>query len=108
MKKHKNRNLRRRGLLLTPDDLAVGKYVAVHSVKGSNQHLAFFGLASEIKVINLPFIVVLPVGSHDTATIDVRNLILMPVTEEFVQAQTPQQAMTIENGILVNTEKAEP
>jgi hypothetical protein len=28
------RKRKRRGLLLAPDDLAVGKYVAIHSVKG--------------------------------------------------------------------------
>lgn len=84
---------RRNGLLLAPDDLEVGKFIAVHSVKDSDQPLPFFGIASEIRAIDLPFVVVKPVGNHETATIDVRYLNLMPVTQEFVQAQAPQQAM---------------
>lgn len=82
---------KRNGLLLAPDDLEVGKFVAVHSVKGSDQPLPFFGIASEIRAIDLPFVVVKPVSSNETATVDVRYLNLMPVTDEFVQAQTPQQ-----------------
>ena len=83
---------KRKGLLLAADDLAVGKYIAVHSIKDSDQPLPFFGIASEIRAINFPYVVVKPVGNHETATIDVRYLNLMPVTQEFVQAQTPQQA----------------
>jgi hypothetical protein len=80
---------KRKGLFLYPDDLEVGKYVAVHSVKGSNDPMPFFGVASEVRAINLPFMVVQPVGSKDTATVDVRYLNFMPVTKEFVEAQTP-------------------
>ena len=49
------RNRKRKGLLLAPDDLTVGKYVAVHSLKGSNEILGCFGMASEIRAINMPF-----------------------------------------------------
>jgi hypothetical protein len=80
----------RKGLLLAPDDLAIGKYVAIHSVKGSDQAFPFFGHAAEIRAINLPFVVVRVVGNPEIDTLDVRYLNLMPVTEEFVQAQTPQ------------------
>lgn len=82
-------NRRKKGLLLAADDLEVGKYVAVHSAKESNDPLPFFGVAAEVRAINLPFVVVQPVGCKDTATVDVRYLNLMPVTEEFVRAQTP-------------------
>ena len=37
----------------------------------------------------LPFIVIHPVGSDETATIDTRYLNLMKVSDAFVQAQTP-------------------
>lgn len=83
------RKRKRKGLLVAPDDLTVGKFVAVHSVKGSDQPLPFFGHASEVMAINLPFVVVRPVGCHDTATIDVRYLNLMPVSDDFVRAQAP-------------------
>lgn len=86
MNKHK-----KKGLLLAPDDLTIGKYVAVHSVKGSDQAFPFLGHAAEIRAINLPFVVVKPVGHPEMDTLDVRFLNLMPVTEEFVKAQTPQQ-----------------
>jgi len=81
---------KRSSLLLAPDDLEVGKFIAVHSVKGSDQPLPFFGIASEIKAIDLPFVVVKPVSGNETATIDVRYLNLMRVSEEFVLAQAPQ------------------
>jgi len=85
----KRRNPWRKSLLLAPDDLEVGKYVAVHSLKDSKQALPFSGHASEIRAINLPFVVVKPVGDYGIITIDVRYLNLMSISEEFVQAQTP-------------------
>jgi hypothetical protein len=35
----KKRNRKRKGLLLAPDDLMVGKFIAVHSLKGSSRPL---------------------------------------------------------------------
>lgn len=101
----KKRKRKRKGLLVAPDDLTVGKFVAVHSVKGSNQPLPFFGHASEIMAINLPFVVVRPVGGHDTATVDVRYLNLMPVTHDFVRAQAPYQPGVGQGHPPVNAEK---
>ena len=49
----KKRNSKRKGLLLAPDDLMVGKFIAVHSLKGSHEILGCFGMASEIRAINL-------------------------------------------------------
>ena len=49
------RNRKQPGLLLAPDDLEVGQFIAVHSLKGSNEILGCFGMASEIRAINLPF-----------------------------------------------------
>jgi hypothetical protein len=85
------RNRKRKGLLLAPDDLAVGKFIAVHSIKGSSQLLPFFGHAGEVMAINLPFVIVLPVGGHAPATVDVRYVNLMPVTDDYVRAQAAHQ-----------------
>jgi hypothetical protein len=85
MKKRK-----RKSLLLAPDDLEIGKYVAVHSIKGTKHTLPFFGQAAQITAINLPFVVAKPVSDNGIATIDLRYLNLMPVSEEYVKAQTPQ------------------
>lgn len=81
---------------LQPDDLEVGKYITVHSIKGSDQPLPFFGHSAQIKAIELPYIVILPTGNDETATIDTRYLNLMAVSEEFVKAQTPPPRKTPE------------
>ena len=104
----KKRNSKLKGLLLAPDDLEVGQFIAVHSLKGSNEILGCFGMASEIRAINLPYIVVRFVSGGEIETMDVRYLNLMPVTQEFVQAQAPHRTTTAENGDLVNTGNAEP
>ena len=80
-------NRKKKGLLLAADDLEVGKYVAIHSVKGSNRAHPFFGHAGEIRAINLPFVIVKPVNNPEIDTLDVRYLNLMPVSDEFVRAQ---------------------
>jgi hypothetical protein len=85
------RKSKRRGLLLAPDDLTVGKYVAIHSAKGSNVSLAFSGVASEVMAINLPFVVLRPGYSEGTITEDVRHVNLMAVTDDFVRAQAPHE-----------------
>ncbi len=97
MNKHK-----RKGLLLAPDDLEVGKFVAVHSFKRSNDSMRFFGQCAQIKAINFPFVVVWSVGDNEIATIDLRYFNLMPVTEEFVQAQVPKQTVVAQNHPLPN------
>jgi hypothetical protein len=90
MKKRK-----RKGLLLAPDDLTVGKYIAIHSLKGVivtevAGPLALFGDAAVITAISLPFVVARFVVSNTVATLDVRHLNLMPVTDDFVRAQAGQ------------------
>lgn len=80
---------RKKGCLLQPDDLEVGTYITVHSIKGSDQPMPFFGQSAKIVVIELPYVVIQPVGGDETATIDIRYLNLMAVSEEFVKAQTP-------------------
>jgi hypothetical protein len=82
---------KRKGLLLAPDDLMVGKFIAVHSLKRSSQPLAYFGHAGEVIAINLPFVIVRPVGGHAPATLDVRYVNLMRVTDDYVRAQAAHQ-----------------
>ena len=100
MKKRK-----RKGLLLAPDDLTVGKYVAIHSIKGlrsvngSNESLPFFGDAAVITAINLPFVVARLVASNNIVTLDVRHINLMPVTDDFVRAQTGQPTGGQDNSV---------
>jgi hypothetical protein len=90
----KKRNSKRKGLLLAPDDLMVGKFIAVHSLKRSSQPLPYFGHASEVMAINLPFVIVRPVGGHAPATLDVRYVNLMSVTDDYVRAQAaPEQGI---------------
>ena len=101
-------NRKKKGLLLAPDDLEVGRFIAVHSTKRSNRPLPFFGLAAEVKAINLPFLVVRVVGSDEIVTIDVRFLNIMSVTKEFVQAQAPHRTTTMKNGPLVDSENTQP
>jgi hypothetical protein len=95
MKKRK-----RKGLLLAPDDLTVGKYVAIHSVKGEVAGpLALFGDAAVITAINLPFVVARFVASNNIVTLDVRHINLMPVTDDFVRAQTEQPTGGQDNSV---------
>ena len=101
----KKRNSERKGLLLAPDDLMVGKFIAVHSLKGSSRLWPFFGHAGEVMAINLPFVVVRPVGRHQTATVDVRYLNLMAVTDDFVRAQAPHEQGIGQEQPPVNTEE---
>lgn len=78
---------RRKGLLLVPDDLAVGAFVAVHSLKRKDDPCYCLGLAGVIRAINLPFVVVQLVCNGNVDTLDVRRHNLMPVTDDFAQAQ---------------------
>ena len=87
----KKRNSKRKGLLLAPDDLMVGQFIAVHSLKGSSQPMPYFGHASEVMAINLPFVVVRSVGVNAPATVDVRYVNLMPVTDDYVRALAADQ-----------------
>jgi hypothetical protein len=79
---------KRKGLLLSGDDLAVGCYCTVHH--GTNFPPFLKGESLQVKAINLPFIVVRTVAHLEAPpfTIDIRECALMPVTAEFVAAQT--------------------
>ena len=79
----------RAGLLVQPDDLQVGCFYAVHSVKHrANEWPSIFGQSFQLKAISLPFIVgQLASDPAEPVTIDVRCLDLMAVTREFSDAQ---------------------
>jgi hypothetical protein len=81
---------RRKGLLVHPDDLAVGHYYCVHGVKGDpTETWPIFGQVFRIKAINLPFVVgELVADPAQTVTFDVRYLEYMRVTPDFVKVQS--------------------
>lgn len=79
----------RKSLNLAQDDLEVGMLIAVVSIKGSDLFLPFSGLAAKMRAINLPFVVVQPVGQPDTITLDLRYFNIMEVSAEFAEAQKP-------------------
>ncbi len=90
-----SKNAGRKGLLVQPADLAVGKHYAVHGLKHSPAEThPIFGQAFKIKAMNLPFVVgkVVSDPSHPPVTFDVRYLDLMRVTPDFVKAQKPSHA----------------
>ena len=76
-----------RGLLLQADDLQVGQQVAIHSWKSGKAH--WLGDALEIKAINLPYLIVKFISQQEwpSVTLDTRQVNLMPVSREYVQAQ---------------------
>lgn len=74
-------------LILAADDLHVGMAVAIHSWRDDKKH--WLGDALEIRAICLPYIVVkfVSVQEWPSVTLDSRQVNLMAVTPEFVQAQ---------------------
>jgi hypothetical protein len=81
---------RRKGLLLAADDLQVGQLVAIHH--GTRQYRDFRGASLQITAINLPFVVARMVPRPDLPpfTLNVRDCVFMPVSEEFAAAQAQQ------------------
>lgn len=81
---------RRKGLLLAADDLEVGRLVAIHH--GTRQYRDFCGASLQITAINLPFVVarLLPRPEISPLTLNVRDCVFMPVSEEFAAAQGQQ------------------
>ena len=74
---------RKKGLLLHPDDMQIGRLCTVH------YGWPFLdGQAHRITAINLPFVVLAPyAGRNSSVTIDVRITTLMAVTQDFADAQ---------------------
>jgi len=74
-------------MLLAPDDLEVGKLVAVHDAIQEFRDLR--GTSLKITAINLPFIVAKPLLRPDCLpiTLSVGECDFMSVSEEFAAAQ---------------------
>jgi len=97
--KHK----KRKGMLLYVDDLNVGDYIAVHSMKGDPNHKEILGIALKVKAVELPFVLGQPVmnSKHPPVTLDVRYMDLMRVSEEYARAQAssdPIMSIPVEEG----------
>ena len=83
----------RKGLIVQPDDLEIGKYYAVYALKSdSEEAMQISGMSFKLLAINLPFIV----GkleydpAHQSLTFDTRFLTFMRVTDDYVNAQRPE------------------
>ena len=85
--------MRKKGLLLAPDDLEVGRLVAIHHASMEFRQLR--GISLLIAAINLPFVVARLVPRPDIPplTLSVRDCRFMPVTEDFAAAQTQETAI---------------
>lgn len=80
----------RKGIVLPEDDLNVGDFVCVYSLKRRpDDGASIMGQSLEVKAINLPFFVaqLLSDPSEPVLTLDCRYLNMMRVTKEFVDAQ---------------------
>jgi hypothetical protein len=90
MKATKTPKSRSKGVLVQADDLEIGSYYTVHSLKHDRSaHLPIAGQSFKITALNLPFLVgwMVPDPSHPSVTFDVRFLNFMRVSPEYVQAQ---------------------
>lgn len=74
-------------MILAIDDLQVGQQVAIHCWKNGQTH--WLGDALEIKAMCLPYLVVRFIAQEEwpSVTLDTRQVHLMAVTREFVEAQ---------------------
>lgn len=82
--------MKNKGLLLAADDLEIGRLVAIHH--GSRQYRDLRGASLQITAINLPFVVARLVPRPDIPplTLNVRDCVFMPVTEDYAAAQAQQ------------------
>ena len=77
---------KKKGLILRADDLEVGRYVTV--LRWKDRRPFGLGHAVRITAIHLPYLVGLPVGEEcQTVTLDIRDVYLMTVSEEYAKAQ---------------------
>jgi hypothetical protein len=95
MKTKKEKNARKKGLLVQADDLELGQYYAVHSLKKDpSEPLPFAGQAFRLSALNLPFLIgkVVCNTEHPPVTLDVRFLNFLAVSPEYVKAQQPESS----------------
>jgi hypothetical protein len=84
------KDVKRGGLVMAEDDLEVGQYVCVYSLKRNpDEGAAILGQSLQIKAICLPYFVgqLLSDPAEPVLTLDCRFLRLMKVSDEFVAAQ---------------------
>jgi hypothetical protein len=79
--------MKRKGLLLRADDLEAGRLVTIHHWRDGRR--IGMGRAYRIRAVNLPYAVLQPQGAESDRrfTLDLRKAVLMPITEEYAQAQ---------------------
>jgi hypothetical protein len=78
------------GVILPEDDLSVGDYICVYSIKRFDEPEPIMGQSMLVKAICLPFIAaeLQSDPNKPVLTLDVRYLNLMKVTKEYVDAQS--------------------
>ncbi len=92
---------RKCGVVMAEDDLNVGDYVCVYSLKKTPEEGApIMGQSLHIKAICLPYFVgqLLSDPSEPVLTLDCRYLHLMRVTKEFVDAQKEGAKLNAQQG----------
>ena len=94
-------------MLLNADDLAVGRWVAVHAFVNSDAVADFFGIAARITAIELPYLVAEPAIGGPPVTMDVRQVRLMPVSPAFAAAQAGAQPVRPPRQVVTLTEPIE-
>lgn len=80
---------RRNGLILYADDLQIGTAFTIHHWN-DNKRRFWCGDALVVKAVNLPFIVAKFAAQPQdwpSITLDLREVALMPISPEFVEAQ---------------------
>lgn len=83
---------RRKGLIVPPDDLAVGEWYSVYGLKHSGEPIQVAGMAFRIVAMNLPYIVGrLASDPAHPVTFDSRFLTFMRVDDNYVMAQRPTE-----------------
>ena len=86
---------RRTGLIVHSDDLQVGNFYAVYGQKcGPEEPLQVSGMAFKLTAVNLPFVIgkLACDPSHPPMTFDARFLNFMKVSDDFVNAQRPDES----------------
>jgi hypothetical protein len=89
--------MKKKGLLLRADDLEAGRLVTIHHWRDCRR--VGMGRAYRIRAVNLPYAVLQPLGAENDRrfTLDLRRAVLMPITEEYAQAQAEGPPPECEN-----------
>jgi hypothetical protein len=92
-----------KGLVLAPDDVTLGDWIAVYKVKENDTPQPIYGQAIKVTAIQLPFILgkLAVEPRHPPVTLDVRFLDLMRVNEEYAKAQSEGASKTPEQDAMV-------